>query len=243
MKMLLAAVLFVMALNFAAVIGGAGYLWRTGHLDRDKIKQIKAILFPTPPAAELATGAGPTTEPTVQLDDLLRKASGLSAEEQVAFLQRSFDANMAQLDLRQRQLTDQQHQVDYARQKLAEDRAALEADRQALAAQQQQAAQEASDQGFQDSLQLYNAMPTKQVKGIFMTLSDETMMRYLEAMTPGKAAKIIKEFKTPDETDRIQKVLERMRLQNADGSATQPTAENAPAAENSPTAGTTPGLP
>jgi hypothetical protein len=240
MKKLLSAIAFAMALNFLAVVGGAGYLWRTGHLDRAKAKQIQAILFPAPPSAatELATSGTSTTQPTLQLNDLLKKAAGLSAEEQVAFLQRSFDANMAQLDLRQRQLTDQQHQVDYARQKLAEDRSALDAEKQTLTAAEQQAALQANDQGFQDTLSLYNAMPSKQVKTIFMSLSDETMMRYLEAMTPRTAGKIIKEFKTPDETDRIQKVLERMRLQKADGAATQPAA-----ADGSPTAGLTPNLP
>ena len=54
-----------------------------------------------------------------------------------------------------------------------------------------------------------------------MTLSDETMRQYLEAMPAGKSAKIIKEFKTADETSRIQKVLERMRQPP---SATQPAA-------------------
>jgi flagellar motility protein MotE (MotC chaperone) len=239
MKKLLSVIAAVLALNFVSLAGMTGYLWRTGHLDRDRANQIKAILFPAPAAstAELATG-GSTTQPTIELDELIKKAAGLSAEDQVAFLQRSFDARTAELDLRQRQLTDQQRQIDFGRQKLTDDRTALDAEKQSLAATEQQAQQQASDQGFQDSLQLYSTMTPKQVKTIFMTLPDDIVMRYLEAMSTPKAGKIIKEFKSPDETDRIQKVLERMRLQNAGGAQTQPAA-----AESLPTAGLNPTLP
>jgi flagellar motility protein MotE (MotC chaperone) len=216
MKNLLRTIAYAMALNFLAVVGGAGYLWRTGHLDRGRALAIKALIFPTtqPVTVATAAGASATTQPTFQLDELLKKAAGLSAEEQVDFLQRSFDSRMAQLDLRQRELADQQRQIDFGRQRLADDRTALEAEKKKLAADQQQAAVQAADQGFQDSLQLYEVMPAKQVKAIFMSLPDDTVMRYLQAMDASKAGKILKEFKTPEETDRIQKVLERMRTAN-----------------------------
>ncbi|HUB26061.1 MAG TPA: hypothetical protein VL992_11580, partial [Tepidisphaeraceae bacterium] len=198
-----------LAINFLAVVGGVGYLWRSGHLDRDRITAIKALLYP--PATQ-PTQSGPATQPTLSLDDLVRKAAGRPAEDQVEFLQRSFDARVAELDLRQRQLTDQQREVDLARQKLSDERSTLEKEKADLAAQQQAAAQEAGDTGFQDSLQLYVAMPPAKVKDIFMTLEDGVVVKYLEAMDPSKAGKVVKEFKTPDEMNRIQKILEKMRL-------------------------------
>ena len=228
MKKILGLLAGVLALNFLAVAGGVGYLFKSGHLDKSRLSTIKEILFPPPPpAVTVATGASASTQPSLQLDELLKKAAGRSAEEQVEFLQRSFDSRMAELDLRARQLNDQQHAIDFGRQRLATDRTSLEAEKKQLKAAEDQAAVQASDQGFQDSLQLYSSMPTKQVKTIFMSLSDETMMRYLEAMPPKTAAKIAKEFKTPDETDRIQKVLERMRQRES--AATQPVAAVAPA--------------
>ena len=87
----------------------------------------------------------------------------------------------------------------------------METERQALDAAKQQQAALASDKGFQDSLLLYNTMAAKQVKNIFMGLDDPTVMNYLRAMQPRTAAKIIKEFKTQEETDRIQRIIERMR--------------------------------
>jgi hypothetical protein len=47
-----------------------------------------------------------------------------------------------------------------------------------------------------------------------MTLNDEAVLQYVQAMDSGTAGKIIKEFKTPDELDRVQRILERMRKGN-----------------------------
>jgi DNA-binding PucR family transcriptional regulator len=237
MKKLLHVIAYALALNFLAVVGGGAYLWRSGHLDKTRALAIRDVLFPPPALAGAASTTQPTTQPANSLDDMLRQASGRSAQEQIELLQHSVDARAAQLDLQQRALDDQKAQIELAAARLAGERAAFEATQKALDAAAQQAAQQATDQGFQDSLQIYGAMAPKQVKDIFMTLSDETMRQYLEAMPAGKSAKIIKEFKSPDETSRIQKVLERMRQPPA---ATQPTAADS---TGSPLADTTPASP
>jgi hypothetical protein len=138
-------------------------------------------------------------------------ATGGTAMEQISFLRRAFDTQMLELDQRQRQVQDLQRQVDLANQKLAEDRAALDKREKDLAQREQEAQKLQDDQGFQNSLALYNAMPSKQVKQIFMTLSENTVEQYLQAMDARTAGKIIKEFKTPVETAFIQRVLERIR--------------------------------
>jgi Mg/Co/Ni transporter MgtE len=102
--------------------------------------------------------------------------------------------------------------VDLSREQMTKDRALLAQQKQALDAREQESNRLANDKGFQDSLSLYNTMPAKQVKTIFMGLNDQTIRNYLEAMQPRTAAKIIKEFKSPEETDRIQKIMEQMRL-------------------------------
>jgi Mg/Co/Ni transporter MgtE len=92
----------------------------------------------------------------------------------------------------------------------------------------------AQDKGFQDSLQLYNSMPAKQVKAVFMGLDDETVVNYLQSMQPRRASMIIKEFKTPDELSRIARVLEIMRQSE---SLTRPSEKQTPS-PNSQTART-----
>jgi hypothetical protein len=228
-KKLATALMMLLAINFLAVAGGVGWLWNSKHLDRTKVDSIKVILFPPPatqPAVQIAQVPDATTRPTLRLEELLAKESGHGATEQVAYIQHTFDTEMAQLDRRQSELQDLKRQTDLAQDQLTRDRAALDAARKALDADKQQQAALASDKGFQDSLLLYNSMASKQVKQIFMGLDDPTVMNYLRTMEPRTAAKIIKEFKTPDETARIQRILERMR--QADPS-TAPAPSNATA--------------
>jgi flagellar motility protein MotE (MotC chaperone) len=226
MKKIFMVIACTLALNFLALVGGGAYLLKTGHLDKDRLKAIKEIMFPPPPpAVEVATSTTqPTTEPSLQLDELLKKAAGRTAEEQLEFLQRSFDARMVQLDLRSRQLDDQQRTVDFSTARLAEDRAALAAEKKKLADAEQQAAILASDQGFQDSLAVYTSLAAVKAKALMTSLPDDVLEKYLEAMPAKTAGKIINEFKTPEETSRIQKVLELMRKPPLAGAATEPSA-------------------
>ena len=76
-------------------------------------------------------------------------------------------------------------------------------------------------------------MQPKQVKNVFAGLDDATVTNYLRAMDPSKAAKIIKEFKSPEETVRIERIMERIRISPPTTSPTaslpqSPTASAAP---------------
>lgn len=213
MKKIWNLLVLTLAMNFLLAAGAVGWLYQNGHLDKERVVKIKEVVFPP------ATQPVPTTQPTSdtadhskdQLDALLARHANLPAGQQAEFIRQAFDSQIAELDRRTRELQDLQAQIDLANTKLVADRAALEADRKKLTDEQEQAKKLATDQGFQDSLNLYNSMPAKQVKSIFMTLSDDAMMQYLKAMDSMVAGKIIKEFKTPDELERVQRILEMMR--------------------------------
>lgn len=218
MKKLLSVFAWTLALNFLALIGGLAILYRAGNLNRDKVQQIKELVFaPATQPTEEATAPvrDPATQPTLKLEEMLAKVSGRSASEQVEFMQRTFDAQMAVLDRRFQELQSQRKTVEDARAQIDQERKVLGAGQQKLATAQQQEKKLAEDKGFQDTLALYTSMPAKQVKSIFMGLDDDTMIQYLRAMEPRTATKITKEFKTPDELSRIGKVMEKMRQTQA----------------------------
>ena len=219
MKKLFNVFVLTLAANFLAVAGAVAFLYKDGRLDRKRFEAIRLILYPPPAPAPAATqpAQAARVEPVLQLGELLAQKSGLSTAEQLEFIQQTFDARMAELDRRQRELVDLQRQVDMANAALARDRTSLDAGTKELADREQLAATLAADKNFQDTLKLYQAMPAKQVKQLFMTMDDETVTRYLQAMEPRGATKILKEFKGPDEVQRVQRVLEKMR-----GPATQP---------------------
>jgi flagellar motility protein MotE (MotC chaperone) len=215
MKKLLLILAFTLALNFLGAVGGVAYLFQSGKLDKAKLAQVKTLVFSPPPPVAATQPSAPTSStpgPRLNLADLLASHAGLSAIQQVDFVRRTFDAQMMQLDQRQRELLDLKKQIDLANAKLAADRTALEKREKDLADREQQAEKLQDDQGFQTSLSLYSAMPSRQVKNIFMTLNETTVQQYLQAMDTRTAGKIIKEFKTSDETAFIQRVLERIRL-------------------------------
>ena len=215
MKKLFLVLVLTLALNFLGLAGGVGYLFQTGQLNKAKIAQVKDVVFgqPAPPPAAAQAGAvpGKGADSRNSLSNLMSNQGGRSALEQVEFLRRTFDAQMLELDQRQCQISDLQRQVDLANQKLAVDRAALDKREKDLASREQEAQRLQDDAGFQSSLAIYTAMPSKQVKSIFMGLGEQTVQQYLEAMDTRTAGKIIKEFKSADETAFIQRVLERIR--------------------------------
>src|SRR5579884_1587845 len=175
MKRLWNVLVLTLAANFLALSGIVAWLYQGGHLDRPRVQSIKEILFPPPqpePPASEPSAPDPTTQPTLKLEELLAKHSNLPAGEQVEFIQRTFDAHMAQLERQRRVLDDLKAQVDLANQTLASDRAKVEADGRKLEDERQQAEKLASDQGFKGSLNLYSSMPPRQVKQVFMTLGD-----------------------------------------------------------------------
>jgi hypothetical protein len=217
MKKLLNVLSLTLAINFLAVAAFVAYLYRDGRLDRARITAIKEILFPPPPPETPATQ--PVTDqlaaPTLKLEELLAKTAGRPAAEQLDYIRKSFDSQMAQLDRAHRELTDLNQQIDQARGKLNEERKALDEKEKKLADRDQQSQRLASDEGFQNSLNLYQTLPAKQVKTIFMGLEDATVIQYLQAMESRSASRITKEFKSPEETQRLAKLLEKMRQPQA----------------------------
>ena len=217
MKKIISVFALLLAVNFLIAAGGVGWLFQSGHLDKQRVAAIKALVFPppappAPPATQPDAVDANKPAPLLALDDLLdRQTKSQGADKQLAAIQSAFDARMAQLDQRQQQIADLGRLVDAAQAKNLRDRQQLDADRQQLEADKQEAQRLASDQGFQDTLELYNTMSPKQVKAIFMNDDDATIGRYIQAMEPRTAASIIKEFKTPAEMSRIQTVLDRIR--------------------------------
>jgi hypothetical protein len=216
-KRLLTVISGTLALNFLVLIGAIVWLYQSGRLNHERVQQIKAIVLEpaTQPTTQPSEVRDPSTQPSLKLDQLLAKVSGRSASEQVEFMQRTFDAQSAILDARFTELEKQRATLKSAQAQLSKDREQLAAGRKAVQDREQEQARLASDKGFQETLEMYGTMPARQVKTIFMSLDDATVVRYLKSMEPRVAGKIVKEFKTPEETARAMRILEMMRQSEA----------------------------
>jgi len=222
MKKLLNVLAITLALNFLALAGGVIYLFQTGALSRDKIVAIKALLGPATTQAttqEIKDQPDVSTQPTIKLEELLAKVSGRPAGEQVEFLQRTFDTQMAQLDRRQQELAALQVTIGNAENTMRADREKFTADVKKFTAREKAANKDAQDKGFADTLALYDSMSTKQVKDILAGVDDATATKYLRAMEPTRAAKILKEFKTSVESERVMRIIQSIGGRQADAKA------------------------
>lgn len=213
MKRVFNTLMLVLAANCLAIFAGVGWLYSGGKLDHQKITAIREILFPEGAApAKPAQAAVPSTQPTARLDELLAIKSGRPASEQIESIRTAVAQQLAELDRREREVLQYQQRVEQKNEQVKKAWEEVENERKRLAAQEQEATRLAGDKGFQDSLELYQSMPAKAVKTIFMGLDDKTVIQYLQAMDSTATKRITKEFKAPEEMERLKRVLERMRL-------------------------------
>ncbi|MDB5325700.1 MAG: hypothetical protein JWM57_1269 [Phycisphaerales bacterium] len=222
-KKLFGVIVGVLALNFLAVSGGVGYLVATKKLDKDKVHAIREIIVGAPTTAPSTQPVAdvPTTQesaedaPMLRLDALLAKAGRKPAAEQLDLVRTELDAQAATVERRMREVEDQRAQVAAAKEDLQKEQEKVAASQQQLERAQAEQTKLATDTGFQKTLELYGTLPVKQVKALFNSLDDDTVVRYLQAMDAARAGSVLKEFKTPAETSRAQSLLEKMRLAQA----------------------------
>ena len=86
--------------------------------------------------------------------------------------------------------------------------------------------QERADEGFKQTVTLYEQLPAKQVKQMFMDLMDQPggfdqVVQYLAAMQPRKAAGVLEQFKQPEEVTRAVALTERLRAPRVDLSSAE----------------------
>ena len=221
MKKLLSVLVLTLAANFLLVVGGVAWLWTSGRLDREKVASLREVLQPKPTTQPVEVAVEPATEPAAdpvsKMEDALATAAGRAewadggTAGELEGRRAAVESAAAALDRRKRELDDLQRLLATSRAKLEADRSALAAERKQYESDRAAAAALASDAGFQATLKLYQSMPAKQAKAIFLAMSDDSVVRYLSAMETRTQTKILREFKTPDETLRVKKLLELMR--------------------------------
>ena len=211
-KKLLAVLTITLALNFVALAAAAAMIAQKAQLDRDKIAQIKDVMFPAEEADEEPTDATPP-EPTPmeQLLAILDAEAGRGTEDRIDTVSRTVDERLVLSSRTKRELQDRLRQLDVASRRLTRDREQFEQEESAWTQQVELAAARAADEGYQKSLELYEQLQARQVKDLFLGLTDDVILSYLRDMDPALAGKIVKEFKTDDEQTRIRAILEQLR--------------------------------
>ncbi len=202
MKALFNLIALVAIANLLIISGLVGYLIFSGKLNADSADKIAAILRGEQliPASQAATQ--PTTAPSTQI---------ATTQQAKPFSLDMLEVQQAMLERERRLIEDRYSRVKDAEFKLLKDREAFLQQKKEFYKQVELFQKASKDEGFEKALALYSKMPPKLVKEDFMKLDIDVVVAYLMNMSKMTAAKILKEFKTPEEQKRRQEILEKIR--------------------------------
>jgi flagellar motility protein MotE (MotC chaperone) len=246
MKKLFTFVSMLCLLNLLAVGGLLGYLIATQRVDRNKAVVIADLLrhqgtpenlraqvieILGPPATAPATG--PASRPA-----LARFDGPATAEERIDFARQAMEQERLRLEIDAQDLRHRQELLERMQARVEADRKKVDDDRKAFEAAIAQTTSKSGDEAFQKSMALYEELKPRQLKDLFIPMGPELAARYLGGMAPDRAAKIISEYKTPEERAFVKLVLDRLRGTGTDNASAPRTAASpvAPAAAASPAA-------
>jgi len=177
------------------------FIARSWHLDKNRMARALAAaqgidLPPADPAAALPRREAAREQVSYEevLDARARKLRDLELREQAL-------ANaLAQLDHEQRKLTDEQQRIAALKKSFATELATI--------------GQQATSQGIEDTRAKLMAIKPDQAKLLLDDLLDEgemqTVVTLIRGMPDSKASRIIGEFKSEEDLERIGEVLRRI---------------------------------
>lgn len=221
MRTLFTAFILVLVINTLALGALAGWLGATGRLNKDRVRDAVAVFNHTiEEEAKLAEEADQAELEAQALAERLMRmdqvAGGpVTPEARLQSIQVVDDKRRALLERQKveaealkRHLNAQQRLVE---QKIAELDAKQQAFETAIAAK----IEEMQDADFKEAIAMLEGIPAKQAKQVIQEWlaggAQEQVVDYLSAMEERKAAKVLKEFKLPNEVAQAATLIEQLR--------------------------------
>lgn len=222
MRTLITAITLVLVINILALGALAGWLGTTGRLNKERVRNAVAVFNHTiEEEAMLAEEAE-----QAELDDQALAERALRME-QVAGGPVTPEARLQSIqviDENQRALLERQkveaealrRQLNVQQRLIEEKIAELDTKRKAFDAAIAARIEEMEGADFQEAIAMLEGIPAKQAKQVIQEWltsgSQDQVVEYLSAMEERKAAKVLKEFKLPNEVAQAATLIEQLRL-------------------------------
>ena len=203
MKALFNLIALVAIANLLIISGLVGYLIFSGKLNAESAGKISAVLR----GEDLVPASQVASQPA----GVATSQAAVAREERKTFSMEMLEVQQATLEREKRLIEDRYSRVKDAEFKLLKDREAFLQKKKEFYKQVEMFQKASKDEGFEKALALYSKMPPKLAKEDFMKLDIDIVVAYLMNMSKMTAAKILKEFKTPEEQKRRQEILEKIR--------------------------------
>jgi hypothetical protein len=248
MKTIWNIVSFLAIAHLVAIAVVVGWLWQSQRLDRDRVERVRTILALSIPAEQAAQAedAKKQAEEQAKADETARMQNPpVTSSAQIASMseiERFTAQSLRRMAEEKRQLSAS---LEAREQALKDEIAKFEADREAYEQSIKDQRQAQTDEQFRKAVKLIESLPPKQGKDKLTSLVSQGQMdqavAYLNAMSNRAAGKILKEFKSAEESKLATDLLERLRKL---GRVVQPDAStddaDPPLDNSDPSAGATP---
>ena len=232
-RLLQLSVVLISAVSVATVVAEGimvGYAGAQGKLDRQKISYILAVV------------QGLEPKPEKEKD---KPEEADTKSEQVSYAQ-VIDARALKyrnLELREQALRNALDQMRFEQNQFTSDRDEFVKMRQAFAEQLAAIEKRATDGGWEEVRRTFSSLKPKQAKELVSSMLAQGEMKEVVSligpMADAKRAKIIAEFKTPEELKKIDEVLRLIRqgeptTELVNGALQKPGRNGAPTAQGTP---------
>lgn len=222
MRTLITAITLVLVINLLGVGALAGWLGTTGRLSKDRVRNAVAVFNQTiEEEAQLAEEAEQAElDAQAMAEQVLRMeqvAGGpVTPEARLESIQ-VVDENQRALFERQKVESEAlKRQLDVQQRLIEEKLAELDTKREAFDAAIATRIEEMEGADFREAIAMLEGIPAKQAKQVIQEWltsgSQDQVVEYLSAMEERKAAKVLKEFKLPNEVAQAATLIEQLRL-------------------------------
>lgn len=226
MKSVWQIILLLALVHAISAIGFVGWLAGTGRLNRQRVVDVRDLFAKSISQAEVEAKEKARQEEEKRQADLrmqrLGSAGGpvASTTGRLAEDRKRAEAILARIDLDREELKSLGRNLELSQKNVRRLYEELRIKQEAFAKMLDKKKRQIDDQSFRKTVALYNQLPSKQVKKMFIELLDsskgEQVVTYLEAMQPRKAAGVLREFKTSAEVTRAVELTERLRARGSD---------------------------
>ncbi|MEM9109610.1 MAG: hypothetical protein AAGC72_06265 [Planctomycetota bacterium] len=221
MRTLFTAFILVLVVNALALGALAGWLGATDRLSKERLRQAVAVFgYTIPEQARLAEQADQAEQEAQALAEralrMEQVAGGpVTPEARLEAIQVVDDKRRALLERQKVEAEALKRQLD-AQQQLIEARIAeLDTKQKVFDDAIAEKIEEMESEDFKEAIAMLEGIPPKQAKQVIQRWltdgAEQQVVDYLSAMEERKAAKVLKEFKLPNEVAQAATLIEQIR--------------------------------
>lgn len=225
MRMLIMVAGIVALLHMIAAVGFIGWLYSSDRLSGERVDAVQAMFSQTVEQqrqieAEQHAKAEQLRQEAERMARLSSVGGLSSAAERLAHQRQQNEMLLRQLERTRREIESLQTNLHLARQRMERRAEELAASKAELERQLADMQARLNDEGFRRAVTLYEQLPAKQVKQMFADMlgagDRDQVVAYLQAMQPRTAAKVLREFKAPEEIEQAVALTEALRSRGSD---------------------------